>query len=93
MIQNAPLPVQTLALKGRTLVAERTMEFRFEKPRQMTFKAGQYLDLTLLFPPETNEEGDTRSFSIASAPDDEDLAIEQLHSAPRSRPCLSQRHR
>jgi ferredoxin-NADP reductase len=75
VIQNAPLPVQTLALKGRTLVAERTMEFRFEKPRQMTFKAGQYLDLTLLFPPETNEEGDTRSFSIASAPDDEDLAI------------------
>jgi len=75
VIQNAPLPVQTLALKERTLVAERTMEFRFEKPPQMTFKAGQYLDLTLLFPPETDEVGDTRSFSIACAPDDEYLAI------------------
>ena len=75
MIQNAPLPVQTLALKGRSLVAERTMEFRFERPPQMLFKAGQYVDLTLLFPPETDEVGDTRSFSICSAPDDEDLAI------------------
>jgi ferredoxin-NADP reductase len=75
VIQNAPLPVRTLALKARTIVAERTMEFRFEKPSELTFKAGQYVDLTLLFPPETDEDGDTRSFSIASAPEDPDLAI------------------
>jgi len=51
------------------------MEFRFERPPQLKFKAGQYVDLTLLSPPETDDEGDARSFSICSAPDDEDLAI------------------
>jgi ferredoxin-NADP reductase len=75
VIKAAPPPVHTLALKGRSDVAERTMEFRFEKPSDLIFKAGQYIDLTLLFPPETDEIGDTRSFSIASAPEDEDLAI------------------
>lgn len=75
MITPAPSPVLTLALKERTEVADRTMEFRLEKPPGMEFKAGQYLDLTLVSPPETDEEGNTRSFSIASAPDDEDLAI------------------
>jgi len=51
------------------------MEFRFAKPPGMTFKAGQYLDLTLLSPPETDDEGNSRSYSICAAPDDEELAI------------------
>jgi ferredoxin-NADP reductase len=75
VITKARLPVRTLALKARSEVATRTMEFRFEKPTGMTFKAGQYLDFTLLSPPETDEEGNSRSFSISAAPDDEDLAI------------------
>ena len=56
-------------------IADRTLELRFEKPAGLTFEAGQYLDLTLLSPPETDAEGNTRSFSICSAPEDEDLAI------------------
>jgi ferredoxin-NADP reductase len=39
----------------------------------MTFKAGQFVDLTLLDPPETDAEGNTRGFSINSAPDDPEL--------------------
>jgi ferredoxin-NADP reductase len=62
-----------LKLKGRSEVAERTLEFRFEKPPGMTFKAGQFMDLTLISPPETDAEGNTRGFSINSAPDDPDL--------------------
>lgn len=75
MIQNAPLPSQTLALRERIDVADRTMEFRIDKPANLTFKAGQYLDLTLLSPPETDDEGNTRSFSISVGPDDDYLAV------------------
>ena len=39
----------------------------------MTFKAGQFMDLTLLDPSETDAEGNTRGFSINSAPDDPEL--------------------
>ena len=37
-------------LKDRKEVAEGTMAFQFEKPSAWTFKAGQYLDMTLLDP-------------------------------------------
>ena len=56
-------------------VAEGTMAFRFEKPPGWTFKAGQYLDMTLLDPSETDSEGNVRSFSIASAPHEETLMV------------------
>ena len=35
-------------LLGRTEVAEGTMAFQFGKPKDFVFKAGQYIDLTLL---------------------------------------------
>jgi ferredoxin-NADP reductase len=56
-------------------VAERTTAFRFEKPLHWTFKAGQFLDMTLLEPAETDAEGNTRTFSIASAPQEETLVV------------------
>src|ERR1700720_3395259 len=62
-------------LKDRKEVAEGTMAFRFEKPSGWTFKAGQYLDMTLLDPSETDSERNVRSFSIASAPHEETLMI------------------
>ncbi len=62
-------------LKGRKEVAEGTMAFHFEKPSGWTFKAGQYLDMTLLAPSETDSEGNVRSFSIASAPHEETLMV------------------
>jgi ferredoxin-NADP reductase len=62
-------------LKNRTDIAEGTMAFQFEKPSGWTFKAGQYLDMTLLDPPETDSEGNVRSFSIVSAPHEETLMV------------------
>ncbi len=55
-------------LVSRKEVAEGTMSFHFQKPPEFQFKAGQYADLTLLDPPETDQEGNIRTFSIASAP-------------------------
>src|ERR1051326_3139160 len=73
MTAEAKWPIYSLRLKSRSEAAERTLEFRFDKPAGMTFRAGQFMDLTLLDPPETDAEGNTRGFSINSAPDDPEL--------------------
>src|SRR5690348_7517246 len=59
----------TSKLKKRETLAEGTMGFYFAKPEGFQFKAGQYLDITLVNPPETDAEGNIRSLSIASAPE------------------------
>lgn len=51
------------------------MAFGFEKPGNWTFKAGQSVDMTLLNPPETDSEGNTRALSIATAPQEETLMV------------------
>lgn len=56
-------------------VAEGTVAFYFEKPEGFQFKAGQFLRFTLIDPPETDAEGDGRTFSIASAPHEAELMI------------------
>ena len=75
MSTAATWPVFTAKLKSREEVAERTMAFHLEKPDGWTFKAGQFIDMTLLDPPETDAEGNTRGFSIASAPQEETLMV------------------
>ena len=55
-------------LTDREEVAERTMAFRFEKPVAFKFTPGQFVDITLVNPRETDSEGNARGFSIASAP-------------------------
>jgi ferredoxin-NADP reductase len=62
------MTLSTVKLKDRREVAERTMGFWFEKPSGFTYKAGQFMDVTLLNPRETDAEGNTRAFSLASAP-------------------------
>src|SRR6185437_3164726 len=56
-------------------IAEGTMAFHFAKLEDFQFRAGQAVDVTLINPPETDGEGNTRAFSIASAPFDPDLTI------------------
>lgn len=51
------------------------MAFHFEKPAGFAFTAGQAGDFTLPNPPETDAEGNVRSFTLASAPFEEDLMI------------------
>ncbi len=69
------MPAYKVRLKQRKEVAEGTMAFYFEKPSGFEFKAGQFLNYTLIDPPETDAEGNLRSFSIASAPWEEDLML------------------
>lgn len=65
--------VQDVKLTKKELVARNTMAFHFEKPEGFTFRAGQFGDLTLIDPPETDAEGNIRGFSIAAAPYEPDL--------------------
>jgi ferredoxin-NADP reductase len=51
------------------------MAFHFEKPMGFDFKPGQSADLTLLNPPETDSEGNIRTFSIASGPFENELVF------------------
>jgi len=62
-------------LLRREEVAEGTMSFHFDKPAGFQFKPGQYLDCTLIDPPETDAEGNIRSLSLASAPTEKDLMV------------------
>jgi ferredoxin-NADP reductase len=74
----SPIASQTtylVKLHDRRLVAERTMAFQFEKPEGFAFKAGQFIDMTLINPSETDGEGNGRAFSIASAPDEGTLLV------------------
>jgi ferredoxin-NADP reductase len=64
-----------LTLLNRAEVAEGTMAFHFAKPPNFQFRPGQSVDITLLDPPETDGEGNTRTFSIASAPFEGELVI------------------
>ncbi len=56
-------------------VAINTKTFYFEKPTGFVFKGGQTIDLTLMNPIETDEQGNTRTFSLASAPYESELMI------------------
>ena len=68
-------PTFLMKLKSRQEVAEQTMAFRFEKPASYTFTPGQFIEMTLLDPPESDAEGNSRVFSIASAPDEDFLMV------------------
>jgi ferredoxin-NADP reductase len=68
-------PSFTAKLKRREEIAERTMAFHCEKPVEWAFKAGQFIDMTLLNPSQTDPEGNKRGFSIASAPQEETLMV------------------
>jgi ferredoxin-NADP reductase len=73
--ERAVTASSTLTLRRREEVAERTMAFYFDKPPGFQFKAGQSIDLTLIDPPQSDAEGNIRTFSIASAPKDPELTI------------------
>jgi ferredoxin-NADP reductase len=75
MSTTAPSVAPLSKLVNRHEVAERTMAFHFEKPAGWTFKAGQAIDITLLAPSETDAEGNTRTFSIASGPHEPTLMV------------------
>ncbi|MEO6906457.1 MAG: FAD-dependent oxidoreductase [Abditibacteriaceae bacterium] len=67
-------PYKTRLLSSKEIAFE-TLEFHFEKPESHTFTPGQWGDITLVDPPETDAEGNTRGFTIASAPYEGDLIM------------------
>ncbi len=69
------MPIYKTVLKNKKEIADGTMAFYFEKPAGFVFKAGQFGDFTLINPGETDAEGNTRGFSLASAPYEADLMI------------------
>src|SRR6476660_6173667 len=67
------MPIYKTRLLRKEEIADGTMAFHFEKPRGFAFKAGQFGDFTLINPIETDGEGNTRGFSLTSAPYEADL--------------------
>ena len=64
-----------LKLIKKVEIANGTMAFHLEKPKDLDFRAGQFCDIRLINPPETDDEGDIRGFSIASAPYESDIVV------------------
>lgn len=62
-------------LVKRFAVADRTMAFQFEKPSSFVFRPGQYIEVTLLNPRETDAEGNARVFSLANAPHEDFVMV------------------
>jgi ferredoxin-NADP reductase len=62
-------------LNSRREVAEKTVAFYFEKPSNFLFQAGQFIDLILPDQQNGQAEEKQRTFTIASAPTEDDLMV------------------
>ena len=62
-------------LQGREEIANGTMSFHFEKPAGFSFKAGQAIDVVLLDPPSADTQSARHTFSIVSAPFENELVV------------------
>ena len=69
------MPTQIVKLVNKKNIADGTMEFHFEKPPGFDYKPGQFVDLILINPLETDQAGNVRTFTLASAPNEKDLVI------------------
>jgi ferredoxin-NADP reductase len=69
------MAIYKVKLKSRREIASGTMAFHFQKPKGFLYKAGQVGDFTLVSPPESDAEGDVRTFTLASAPYEDDLMV------------------
>jgi ferredoxin-NADP reductase len=65
---------ETRLLRSET-VAEGTTAFHFAKAAGFSFEAGQSVNLTLIDPPETDAKGNRRTFSLVSAPCEDEVVI------------------
>ena len=69
------MAIHEVRLVRRDVVAEGTMAFYLSRPAGFEFRAGQSLLFRLIAPPETDGEGDSQTFTIASAPHEPELMI------------------
>ena len=69
------MAIHEVRLLRSETVAEGTTAFYLSRPPGFLFQAGQSLAMSLVDPPQTDGEGDTRTFTIASAPHEPELMI------------------
>ncbi len=69
------MPSYLVKLLAKAEIAEGTMAFAFEKPPSFSFKAGQFIRMTIENPPENDDEGNSRSFSLACSPNGKGLIV------------------
>jgi ferredoxin-NADP reductase len=69
------MPPYKAKLKAQKTLCAGTTAFYFEKPEDFEFEAGQFVNFTLLSPGDTDQEGNTRALSIASAPHERNLMV------------------
>jgi len=69
------MPIHEVRLLRRETVAEGTLAFTFSKPAGFRHRVGQSMLVSLIRPSETNGEGDSHTFTIASAPHEPELMI------------------
>ena len=69
------MPTYGATLLASEQVARGTLAFRFARPEGFAFRAGQAVRISLVDPPETDDKGDSRTFSLASAPSDDTLQV------------------
>lgn len=56
-------------------VVQDTLQVSFQIPQEVSFKAGQYMFVTLINPPFTDEKGNRRQFSINNSPNQKNILV------------------
>ena len=69
------MPPYKVTLQAHKTLCAGTSAFYFAKPEGFDFEAGQFVNFTLLGPGDTDQEGNTRTLSIASAPHERNLMV------------------
>src|SRR6202008_335128 len=69
------MPPYKVSLQAHKTLCDGTSAFYFAKPEGFEFKAGQFVNFTLLGPGDTDLAGNTRALSIASAPYERNLMV------------------
>lgn len=67
-----PVPSYQLTCTRNTVIARDVYEFAFTRPKEMTYKAGQFVLFDVAHP-ENPQDIQTRAFSIASSPEEDEL--------------------
>ncbi len=66
-------PITTITRKEE--VAEGTMAFYLQKPEDFIYISGQHATFRIINPTETDEEGDSRTFSFVTTPDQNEIGF------------------
>lgn len=65
----------TTTLVRKEDVAEGTMAFYLQKPEDFSYVPGQHADFRIIDPSETDDEGDSRTFSFVTTPDQNEIGF------------------